>query len=94
MQESLFWVRYRARADNQLVIFADDSAPRWITHLAVLDNATAAVADKFGNIIILRLPSNVNDEIEEDPSGNRSLWDRNAMGGASQKLEVGNVFLT
>lgn len=88
VQESLFWVRYRPRADNQMVIFADDASPRWITQLAVLDNATAAVADKFGNIIILRLPPDVNDNVEEDPSGTRSLWDRNALGGASQKLEV------
>ncbi|VDK31675.1 unnamed protein product [Taenia asiatica] len=88
VQESLFWVRYRPRADNQMVIFADDASPRWITQLAVLDNSTAAVADKFGNIIILRLPPDVNDNVEEDPSGNRSLWDRNALGGASQKLEM------
>lgn len=72
-----------------MVIFADDASPRWITQLAVLDNSTAAVADKFGNVIILRLPPDVNDNVEEDPSGNRSLWDRNALGGASQKLEVG-----
>lgn len=81
-------MRYRPRAENQMVIFADDASPRWIVHLAILDNATAAAADKFGNVVILRLPPNCNDDVEEDPSGTRSLWDRNALGGASQKLEV------
>ncbi|KAL7057635.1 hypothetical protein AAHC03_016375 [Spirometra sp. Aus1] len=88
VQEGVFWVRYRPRSDNQLVIFADDASPRWIIHLAVLDQCTVAVSDKFGNIVLLRLPANANDEIEEDPSGNRSLWDRTALGGSSQKLEV------
>ncbi|KAM7539389.1 hypothetical protein Aperf_G00000052295 [Anoplocephala perfoliata] len=88
VQESLFWVRYRPRSENQMVIFADDASPRWVTQLAILDNSTAAVADKFGNIIILRLPPDVNDNVEEDPSGTRSLWDRNALGGASQKLDM------
>lgn len=88
VQESLFWVRYKPRADIQLVIFADDASPRWVTQLAILDNSTAAVADKFGNVIVLRLPTDVNDNVEEDPSGTRSLWDRNALGGASQKLDV------
>ncbi|VUZ43380.1 unnamed protein product [Hymenolepis diminuta] len=88
VQESLFWVRYKPRADIQLVIFADDASPRWVTQLAILDNSTAAVADKFGNVIVLRLPTDVNDNVEEDPSGTRSLWDRNALGGASQKLDM------
>ncbi|GAA57348.1 splicing factor 3B subunit 3, partial [Clonorchis sinensis] len=88
VQESAFWLRYRPRSENQLVIFADDANPRWITHLAVLDPSTVAISDKFGNVIILRLPNGVIDDIEEDPSGNRALWDRGFLGGASQKAEV------
>lgn len=88
VQESVFWLRYRSRSENPMVIFADDASPRWVTQVAVLDIATVAVADKFGNVIVLRLPPDVNDNVEEDPSGTRSLWDRNALGGASQKLEV------
>ncbi|VDQ10322.1 unnamed protein product [Trichobilharzia regenti] len=55
---------------------------------AVLDASTVAVSDKFGNVVILRLPPNVIDDIEDDPSGNRALWDRGFLGGASQKCEV------
>lgn len=80
VQESVFMVRYK-RAENQLIIFADDTHPRWITCTSVLDYDTVAVADKFGNIAILRLPPNVSDDVEEDPTGHKSLWDRGSYFG-------------
>ncbi len=49
IQESVHFVKYK-RQDNQLVIFADETNPRWVTATAVLDYNSAAVADKFGNI--------------------------------------------
>lgn len=52
VQESLFWVRYR-RNENQLIIFADDTYPRWVTTACLLDFDTMASADKFGNISIV-----------------------------------------
>ena len=86
VQESVFFVRYK-RADNQLVIFVDDTTPRWITASCLLDYHTVAVGDKFGNISVLRLPHGVNDDVDEDPTGIKSLWDRGWLGGASQKIE-------
>lgn len=53
VQESLFWVRYR-RNENQLIVFADDTHPRWVTTACLLDYDTMASADKFGNISIVR----------------------------------------
>ena len=52
VQESLFWVRYK-RNENQLIIFADDTHPRWVTAACLLDYDTMASADKFGNISIV-----------------------------------------
>lgn len=52
VQESLFWVRYR-RNENQLIIFADDTYPRWVTTACLLDYDTMAAADKFGNICVV-----------------------------------------
>ena len=40
--------------ENQLVIFADDTAPRWVTATCVLDYNTVAIADKFGSVAICR----------------------------------------
>uniref|UniRef100_A0A3Q2ZNV6 Splicing factor 3b, subunit 3 n=1 Tax=Kryptolebias marmoratus TaxID=37003 RepID=A0A3Q2ZNV6_KRYMA len=87
VQESLFWVRYR-RNENQLIIFADDTYPRWVTTACLLDYDTMASADKFGNISIVRLPPNTSDDVDEDPTGNKALWDRGLLNGASQKAEV------
>lgn len=87
VQESVFMVRYK-RAENQLIIFADDTHPRWITSTCILDYDSVAVSDKFGNVAILRLPPNVTDDVEEDPTGNKALWDRGLLNGASQKAHT------
>ena len=52
IQESFSFVRYKA-AENQLVVFADDTCPRWLTCLTMLDYYSAAGADKFGNITVV-----------------------------------------
>lgn len=54
VQESVYMVRYK-RQENQLIIFADDTHPRWITCTTILDYDTVATADKFGNIAIVSL---------------------------------------
>ncbi|KHJ97916.1 hypothetical protein OESDEN_02092 [Oesophagostomum dentatum] len=51
-QESVHFVRYR-KAENQLVIFCDDTTPRYVTTCCVLDYNTVAVGDKFGSISIV-----------------------------------------
>ena len=87
VQESVHFVKYR-RGENQLVVFADDTSPRWVTSACILDYQTVAVADKFGNVSVLRLPNNVNDNVDEDPTGTKALWDRGLLNGASQKAEL------
>ena len=34
----------------------------------------------------IRLPPDVCDEVDEDPTGNKALWDRGLLNGASQKV--------
>ena len=87
LRESFFWVRYKM-ADNQLVIFADDANSRWLTQSCMLDYSTCAGVDKFGNFNVSRLPEDVTDDIEEDPTGAKSLWDRGSLGGAAQKVST------
>ncbi|XP_072013068.1 splicing factor 3B subunit 3-like [Amphiura filiformis] len=86
VQESLHFVRYK-RQENQMVIFSDDSHPRFVTASAILDHDTVAVGDKFGNFSVVRLPTNTNDEVDEDPTGTKALWDRGLLNGASQKAD-------
>jgi splicing factor 3B subunit 3 len=86
ISESVFFIRYR-RQENMLVMFADDTLPRYTTATCVLDYDTVAHADKFGNVCVLRLPPGADDEVDEDVSGMKSLWDRGWLGGTSQKLD-------
>ena len=52
IQESCYFMRYKYE-ENQLIIFADDTMPRFVTALAIMDFQTVSVADKFGNVVIV-----------------------------------------
>ncbi|KMZ63735.1 Pre-mRNA-splicing factor RSE1 [Zostera marina] len=86
MQESFHYCKYR-RDENQLYIFADDSVPRWLTSSFHIDFDTMAGADKFGNVYFVRLPQDISDEIEEDPTGGKIKWEQGKLNGAPNKLE-------
>jgi len=34
----------------------------------------------------IRLPQDITDDVDEDPTGNKALWDRGLLNGASQKV--------
>lgn len=85
MHESFHLVKYK-KDENQLLVFADDCVPRFVTASVVLDYDTLAGGDKFGNVFVSRLPSEVSDEID-NPTGNRILWDSGLLNGAPNKLE-------
>ena len=61
IQESFHFVRYK-RAENQLIVFADDTNPRWITAMCLLDYDTVAGADKFGNITVVSTQKTIRNE--------------------------------
>jgi splicing factor 3B subunit 3 len=41
----------------------------------------------FFFLIQIRLSTNVTDDVDEDPTGNKALWDRGLLNGASQKAD-------
>jgi splicing factor 3B subunit 3 len=84
-QESVHFARY-VREHNKLAVFADESVGRCCTASVALDYDTVAVADKFGNISILRLPTDASDDVD-DPTGARLLWDAGIVDGAPNKLQ-------
>ncbi|CAM8900822.1 unnamed protein product [Rhodiola kirilowii] len=86
IQESFHYCKYR-RDENQLYIFADDVVPRWLTATYHVDFDTMAGADKFGNIYFVRLPQDVSDEVEEDPTGGKIKWEQGKLNGAPNKVE-------
>ncbi|KAJ3669496.1 hypothetical protein LUZ60_011446 [Juncus effusus] len=86
IQESFHYCKYR-REENQLYIFADDSVPRWLTAAHHIDFDTMAGADKFGNLYFARLPQDLSEEIEEDPTGGKIKWESGKLNGAPNKVE-------
>lgn len=55
--------------------------------MCVLDHSTVAAVDKFGNVFTLRVPDDVNEDVEGGASGAALLWEQ-AAGGAQNKLEL------
>ena len=45
-------MRYK-HDENQIIIFADDTLPRFVTCFTALDFNSVAIADKFGNISVV-----------------------------------------
>jgi len=66
--ESVIFVKYN-KSTNALVVFADDSTPRWMTGMCCLDYDTVAAADKFGNIFVSRLPADCKDDVDGASEG-------------------------
>jgi splicing factor 3B subunit 3 len=73
-------------ADNRLVVFADDTIPRWMTASTMVDYDTVAGGDKFGNFFVDRLPSLVSREVDEDTTGNRIYHEKGYLQGAANKV--------
>lgn len=87
MQESVYFAAYKA-PENRLLIFADDSQPRWITAATMVDYNTVAAADRFGNIFVNRLDSKISDQVDDDPTGAGILHEKGILMGAPHKTQM------
>ncbi|KIL68220.1 hypothetical protein M378DRAFT_158762 [Amanita muscaria Koide BX008] len=87
MQESVFYVAYKA-PENRLLVFADDMQPRWVTTQTMVDYTTVAVADRFGNIFVNRLDIKVSDQVDDDPTGAGILHEKGILMGAPHKTKM------
>ena len=87
MQESIFFVTYKA-PENRLLIFADDGQPRWITCQAMVDYDTVVAGDKFGNVFVNRLTRQVGEVVDADPTGQGVLHEKGFLMGAPHKTQL------
>ncbi|KAF9016376.1 hypothetical protein BDZ89DRAFT_1166289 [Hymenopellis radicata] len=87
MQESISFVAYKA-PENRLLVFADDSQPRWISAFTMVDYNTVACGDRFGNVFINRLDSSVSDQVDDDPTGAGILHEKGQLMGAPHKTKL------
>ncbi|KAJ3217625.1 Splicing factor 3B subunit 3 [Dinochytrium kinnereticum] len=85
VQDSVHYCVYIPQ-DNKIYIFADDTQVRWITSTLMLDYDTVAGGDKFGNIFVGRLASEISQDVDDDPSGNKLLFEKGYLHGAPHKI--------
>jgi len=88
VQESTFFCVYRSIPTRQLLIFADDSQPRWITCVVSVDYDTVCAADRFGNIFFNRLEERVSEKVDDDPTGAGILHEKGFLMGAAHKTDM------
>ena len=102
MTQSFLFLKY-TKDRNELIMFADDSTPRYTTCGTMVDYQTVAGGDKFGNMFVLRLPEELLDDGTATGSSSssaaattstmeQSLWDTNPVHGAANKLVQLNQF--
>ncbi|CEL54610.1 Pre-mRNA-splicing factor RSE1 OS=Cryptococcus neoformans var, neoformans serotype D (strain B-3501A) GN=RSE1 PE=3 SV=1 [Rhizoctonia solani AG-1 IB] len=87
MQESVHYATYKAES-NRLLVFADDTSARWVTSATLVDYDTVAIGDKFGNIVVNRLPANVSQQVDDDPTGAGIMHEREFLHGAPHKTKL------
>ncbi|WFD35978.1 pre-mRNA-splicing factor rse1 [Malassezia cuniculi] len=87
MSESILWVAYK-HAANRLVVFADDTMPRWTMAAAMLDYDTVALGDRFGNLAVLRIDESASRYADEDPTGLSIMHDKPYLSGAPNKAQL------
>lgn len=87
MQESVYFATYKA-PENRLLIFADDTQPRWISSATMVDYNTVVAGDRFGNVFVNRLDAKVSDQVDDDPTGAGILHEKGILAGAPHKTQM------
>jgi splicing factor 3B subunit 3 len=87
VQDSIHFANY-LRGDNRIVIFADDTANRMVSSCTMTDYDTVVGGDKFGNLFALRLDAETSQEVDEDPTGNKILFEKGFLQGAAHKVRI------
>ena len=87
VRESVTFVVYKYQ-ENILIPFVDDSIARWTTSTTMVDYETVAGGDKFGNLWLMRCPSKVSEEADEDGSGAHLVHERGYLQGTPNRLEL------
>lgn len=87
MQDSVHYCVYKPE-ENRLLVFADDTQPRWTTSSVMVDYETVAAGDKFGNIFFNRLSKSVSEDVDNDPTGAGIMHEKGILMGAPHKTTL------
>ncbi|OHT00949.1 CPSF A subunit region family protein [Tritrichomonas foetus] len=80
------------RQNSVMTPFCDDATPRFPLSSVLLDRATVASGDRFGNFAVLRIPPEISDEAEVDPSGVGMVWEHHDFSGTPNKFDTAASF--
>ena len=89
--ESYHFVKFD-KANSIMTPFCDDCTPRFPLSTVLLDRATVASGDRFGNFVVLRIPAEVSDDAEVDPSGVGMVWEHRDFSGTPNKFDMAASF--
>ncbi|KAJ8076333.1 pre-mRNA-splicing factor rse1 [Marasmius tenuissimus] len=87
MQESVSYAVYKA-PENRLLVFADDTQPRWTSAVTMVDYNTIACGDRFGNVFVNRLDAKESEQVDDDPTGAGILHEKGVLMGAPHKTKM------
>lgn len=87
ISESVIFCVYKSQ-ENRLIPFADDTISRWTTCATMVDYETVAGGDKFGNLWVVRCPTKVSEEADEEGSGAHLIHERGYLQGTPNRLQL------
>jgi splicing factor 3B subunit 3 len=87
-QESTFFCVYRSVPTRQILVFADDYQPRFLTCVTSVDYDTVVCGDKFGNVFMNRLDQRISEQVDDDPTGAGIMHEKPWLMGAAHKTEM------
>lgn len=93
VQQGVTYVVYKPETNN-LISFASDTIPRWVTSTTIIDYESIAGGDKFGNVWILRCPEKVSLEADEPGSEVHLTHARPYLHATPQRLDLMAHFYT
>lgn len=74
------------KQEKVIHVFADMTSPRYLTSTCIVDYETMAGGDKFGNLVISRLPDDQSKQASDDPTGSLKVRDGFFKVGAPYKV--------
>ncbi|KAF2874009.1 CPSF A subunit region-domain-containing protein [Massariosphaeria phaeospora] len=87
--QSVTYVVHKEQAYPQrLIPFVDDTVARWTTCAEMVDYETVVGGDKFGNLWVVRCPSNVSESSDEPNDGQHLTQDKKYLAGTPNRLNL------
>lgn len=85
--ESIHFAVFK-QSENKLIRFANDTVSRATTASTMVDYETIAGGDRYGNIWIVRCPTEVSALSDNDITGNTLIHEKGSLQGAAHRLDT------